>query len=511
MLTTKTIAAAQGSHYYTQDNYYTTEELQERSQWWGEGAAKAGLKGRVQAEDFQQLLEGKLPDGERLRKRKATRAGYKDRAALDCTFSAPKSVSLLALVKGDRQLEKAHREAVRATLQVMEERYATTRQRRGGGIRQVVRTGNLLAAQFHHDTNREKDPHLHTHCVLINATQTDDGRWYSLRNDEIIRYKKLLGSIYQNELAVRMRRLGYQVESRGNGQFEVQGFTSEQLDTFSQRRQQILARAAADSSWEERDAVWEKTRKPKGKAKKREELHAAWEERAVRAGIQFPKRRREHLAIEPQPELARKAVADGIEHCSERRTAFPVEAIECFALEEVGRFTTAELQVAVRASDELIVLDKGVTTHEAVRRELATIKLMKASQETHAAIAPDAAERLEGISLTAGQREAIVLAASNRDGVMAWQGVAGAGKTYALNQLKELVETSGHQLQVRGFAPSANAAKELEREMGIETQTVQRLLHSKADPEAQQSELWIVDEAGMLSARDAHPSPGAGQ
>jgi conjugative relaxase-like TrwC/TraI family protein len=87
--------------------------------------------------------------------------------------------------------------------------------------RQAVGTGNLIVAQFHHDTSREKDPQLHTHCVVINATQLNNGRWQSLHNDILFKQQKLLGMIYQNELAVEVQRLGYGIEPRANGQFEL--------------------------------------------------------------------------------------------------------------------------------------------------------------------------------------------------------------------------------------------------------------------------------------------------
>ena len=133
------------------------------------------------------------------------RLGYKERAGLDCTFSAPKSVSILALVAGDKRLEEAHREAVLRTLAIIERDYAMTRATRQGEV-QVVNTKNLVVGQFHHDTSRELDPHLHTHCVLLNMTE-HNGRWYSLRNDDIHANKKLLGMIYQNELALQVNPL----------------------------------------------------------------------------------------------------------------------------------------------------------------------------------------------------------------------------------------------------------------------------------------------------------------
>ena len=46
---------------------------------------------------------------------------------------------------------------------------------------------------FRHETSREQDPQLHSHCVVINATQLEDGKWQSLSNEEVLNNQKLLG------------------------------------------------------------------------------------------------------------------------------------------------------------------------------------------------------------------------------------------------------------------------------------------------------------------------------
>ncbi|NJO93177.1 MAG: relaxase domain-containing protein [Hydrococcus sp. RM1_1_31] len=260
MLTTKVITPRQGESYYAKENYYSAEESVEQSEWIGQGAKKLGLKGQVTAKNFKKLLYGELPNGTRFRKRKKERAGYKERAGLDCTFSAPKSVSIQALVYGDKRLEEiAHREAVRRTLEIVERNYATTRVMVEGKI-QVIKTHNLVIGQFHHDTSRELDPHLHTHCVIINATKAENGKWYSLRTDDIFANRKLLGMIYQNELALQVQKLGYEIEHKEHGQFEIKGFTQEQLESFSKRRQQIKTQLGEESTWKKREKVWDKTR-----------------------------------------------------------------------------------------------------------------------------------------------------------------------------------------------------------------------------------------------------------
>jgi len=75
------------------------------------------------------------------------------------------------------------------------------------------------------------------------------------------------------------------------------------------------------------------------------------------------------------------------------------------------------------------------------------------------------------------------------------------GKTYALNELKLIAQVKG--LQVRGFAPSAEAAHTLGESLKIETSTVAGLLVSQV-AEGTAPAIWLVDEAGLLSMKDAN-------
>src|SRR6185503_6439782 len=94
------------------------------------------------------------------------------RAAWDLTISAPKSVSLTALVGGDVRVRDAHRQAVDAALRATEP-YV---QARIGGSRPAETTGQWVAATFEHDSARPaagySAPQLHTHTVVFNVTTT---------------------------------------------------------------------------------------------------------------------------------------------------------------------------------------------------------------------------------------------------------------------------------------------------------------------------------------------------
>jgi conjugative relaxase-like TrwC/TraI family protein len=202
----------------------------------------------VEPSDLHSLLRGELPDGTmlvdktRCRQQQANakatgKPAPTERAGLDLTASAPKSVSLQALVFGDRLLELAHQQANREMLRVLEERYAYTRITQDGK-RMKVATGEVAIAIFHHDTSRALDPQIHTHNVILNLQRNPKtGRWQSLDNTEIYKAKMLLGQIYRNELACVVQDLGYSIHitNQRHGLWELEGFTSKQLRAFSTR------------------------------------------------------------------------------------------------------------------------------------------------------------------------------------------------------------------------------------------------------------------------------------
>jgi conjugative relaxase-like TrwC/TraI family protein len=513
MLTSANVSAAQAASYYEKDDYYTRGEadLDADSQWQGQGAAFLHLSGPVDQQVFQQLLQGQTPDGQSLHSRQIDPSNH--RAATDYTFSAPKSVSIAALIQKDKRVIQAHDQAVTTALNVLENRYAQTRVRRGPNRRDRVQTGNIIAATFRHETSREQDPQLHTHCVIINATQLAGGRWQSMANEEVLNNQKLLGEIYQNELAVQLRSLGYEIEPQGNGVFECKGYDKPLLELFSTRTQQIekyIERWEASLKETGGKPLHAKQKKQatlatrlRKKTVPREVLLEGWHRAIASHEIHLPPPPQTER-IETQNQAPIAAVA-GVSHAAERESVFKREKAERFALEHhLGEQSFAELQTAMTAAGMLAAKER-FTTEGAIARELDTIAIMNSGQGQVDAIAnPIEVMQLTTAetTLTIGQYKAILETASSRDQFMAWQGVAGAGKTYSLKLLTELATAQGYE--VTGYAPSAEAANVLKAEANIESNTVARLLQSDRPSYEPREAIWIVDEAGLLSAKAAH-------
>ncbi|MHB5370968.1 MobF family relaxase, partial [Klebsiella pneumoniae] len=256
-------AGSAGNYYTEKDNYYVIGSMEER--WQGKGAELLGLEGKVDKQVFTELLQGKLPDGSDLTR--IQDGVNKHRPGYDLTFSAPKSVSMLAMLGGDKRLIDAHNRAVTVALNQVESLASTRVQK--DGVSETVLTGNLIIARFNHDTSRAQDPQIHTHSVVINATQNGD-KWQTLASDtvgktgfseNILANRIAFGKIYQNTLRADVESLGYRTVDAGkNGMWEMEGVP---VESFSTRSQELREAAGPDASLKSRDVAALDTRKSK--------------------------------------------------------------------------------------------------------------------------------------------------------------------------------------------------------------------------------------------------------
>src|SRR5580704_12484018 len=256
MLTiSRALSASQAQSYhkleFTSDaqNYYKQGDTV-KGEWQGKLAASLGLSGEVSPSEFHRLSEGMHPQTEEqmVKHRLAqeytnedgtTTKAVEHRAGWDATFSAPKSVSLSALVGGDERVRDAHRAAVATALDELE-RYTHARI---GGNNPAEHTGKFIAAKFEHDTARPVDgyaaPQLHTHAVIFNITERADGSTRAIQPQGLFDSQNFATAVYQAELTHRLTRLGYEIETGRSGAPEIKGYTQEYLDASSPRSRQI--------------------------------------------------------------------------------------------------------------------------------------------------------------------------------------------------------------------------------------------------------------------------------
>ena len=95
--------------YYEKDGYYAKNDPEHllASFWHGEAALAAGLRGYVDPKRFESVLSGHVPRAD-VRLGRKRDGEHVHRPGWDITLSAPKSVSLEALVRGDRRVIRAH-------------------------------------------------------------------------------------------------------------------------------------------------------------------------------------------------------------------------------------------------------------------------------------------------------------------------------------------------------------------------------------------------------------------
>ncbi|HGM7842314.1 TPA: conjugative transfer relaxase/helicase TraI [Serratia marcescens] len=327
-------AGKAGDYYTHQDNYYVLGSMDER--WVGQGAEALGLTGKVDVKDFVAVLEGKLPDGSDLTR--MVGGENKHRPGYDLTFSAPKSVSIMAMLGGDKRLIAAHNHAVEVAVREIE-KMASTRVMEGG-VSETKLTGNLVVALFNHDTSRDLDPQLHTHAVVANVTQ-HDGKWQTLSSDTVGKtgfienvYANQIagGQIYRHILQREVEAMGYETETTGpHGMWEFKR-TEAVREPFSKRSHAIDAAAGPDASLKSRDMATLDTRKAKV-TPDQAELFVAWMQEMKATGFEpksYQAEAQSRTMVTPSPTpleaggdaLVDQAVGQAISALSDRQVNF---------------------------------------------------------------------------------------------------------------------------------------------------------------------------------------------
>lgn len=481
-------SASAANTYFEEENYYSQDDGYSNSEWRGQLAYEQGLKNRIRRGEFETCLAGRSLEGQQLVQLRKNR-----RPGTDLTASAPKSVTLAALVGKDERVIEAHKSAVRSMVDFVESNLVQVDVRQKG--RKEIQSSEFLqAAIWHHDVSRELDPQLHSHCVIANYTRDNDGEWRSMDVSLIYKHQLLIGAVYHNELARNLHEIGYKTVWKSDGTFELEGVTSEQIDAFSTRRSHVLSTVGAGASAKRREFAVLDTRQAKGKALDRESLERYWIEKGKEIGLSSD---RPALSGGFQPRTTRKAVVNG---ATDVLTEYEVGFDKLALLKEALRQSRGEQplksveQEIRRQIDEQQILKSGddskLTTSEAVQRENWVLAASRSGRDssTSAMAADDVLDAITqyesktGLTFNSGQRNALVTTLTIKDRHLIWDGVAGAGKTFAMKLLAQLATQKGYK--VTGWAQTAEACKELQRSAELAGGgTVAKLLNTPSLPE----------------------------
>jgi conjugative relaxase-like TrwC/TraI family protein len=536
MLTiSKPLSASQAQNYHAKEftakeqNYWSQSgELQ--GEWQGRLASQFGLAGAVSAEDFARLSQGQHPQtGEQLIRQRAsyqymdadgkTVKTMEHRAGWDATFSAPKSVSLTALVGGDENVRVAHRESVKVALEQLE----MYTQARIGGNNPAETTAKFIAAKFEHDTARPVDgyvaPQLHTHAVIFNMTERGSGQFRALQERGLFQSQQFSTAVYQSELTYRLRQLGYEIITGRSGAPEIKGYTQEYLDASSPRSQQIreyLERTGRTGS-EAAEIAAHSTRDRK-EIHSRREVMAAHRKLAADFGHQAETVvRAAHERLQHQQKSAstidrvRESLTFARDKNFEREAVVDERALIRDGLRRgMGEVTYAQVRTNLDsrlASGEFQIVDHGQNTPA---RQFTTARTIEAEHEIVHRVTEERNQiepvlsRSDAIAvadrhqyLNRAQKSVVEDVLSAPDRVQGIQGYAGAGKTTTLSVIREAAEARGYT--VEGFAPTSRAARQL-NEAGVEAKTLQGFLAHSAKPDAaEQKHFYLVDESSLAS------------
>jgi conjugative relaxase-like TrwC/TraI family protein len=552
MTMSKALSAGQAKDYYQQEfvsvkeNYYS-ESGEVRGQWYGRLAEEWGLKGEVASEQYERLVAGQDPHtGEQLvrtvkSREEVNRYGEEittseHRAGWDATFSAPKSVSLAALVGNDERIRVAHGEAVDEALKVFEE----FTQARMGGNKPAVTTGKMVAAQFEHTAARPDHetgyaaPQLHTHVVIFNVTKTEDGRTKPLQPLELYRSQQYATALYRVNLAERLQELGYGIEvDARTGAPEIKGFSKEYLRESSPRSQEVRKEAAAMKERFEAQGIAVKGGAGLNQAAARNDRaskqydHREMRERALEMDARYNNQARHSVErarqCEPikfsQDEIAKRAqeaVTFARDNATEREAVADMRKITADALRRNMGLTTSEavmkeLQTRVQRGEFVEIIRKRkpreATTERMLEMEKSNIQTVLDGQGQRIPIVGETARQTvdviaerQQLRLNDNQRAAVEQILTSPDQIIGLQGGAGTGKTTALSVLREAAEKEGYE--VRGFAPTTRATKQL-IESGIQSETLQKFIRRRQEP-SNHNRLFVLDESSLASTRNLH-------
>lgn len=493
--------------YYSESEHVTGE-------WIGSGAEALQLGTIVRKDEFLKLCDNRHPQtGERLTQRRNDTRRNSDgsegetanrRVFFDFTFSPPKSVSIAALVFGDTRIVDAHRAAVRRAVQELEH-FAATRVRQAGSNADRT-TGNIIGVLFEHETSRALDPHLHTHCIIFNATHDPaEGRWKALQNYRMLSAQKYVENVYYHELAGALRGCGYAVKNSARGDFELPVISRELCARFSKRHQEIdaqLERLLADDPQKAkgnlpaiREHLAHKERARKQHQIPRSRLRELWDD-------QLTTDEREAASLPPlrqEKEVARLSAADALDwaeaHLFERRSVVHEYELWRYALEHArgSLITVEDIKTETAARPYLREDNAKLTRRDVLAREWRIVRLARDGARQFAPLAEPSAGQAD--DLADDQRTAFERIVTSRDRVTLFRGGAGTGKSYVLRRVQSTLDAAGHHTLV--LAPQRQQVLGLEQDGLVRAQTVAAFLNADSIP---QRAVVIVDEAGQIGA-----------
>ncbi|XZE20287.1 MobF family relaxase [Pirellulaceae bacterium SH449] len=521
-----------GAYYLSE---YHLGEGKELGTWWGGPSKRLGLSEFITKEEFQPILSGVNPHTQRPLAKQ-----HRDRVpAVDLTFSVEKSVSATWAVSPPEvklKIERCAEESIKETLSWVQSNLTLVRKGKGGHIQE---RGDFLAAIFKHETNRNGDPNLHWHCVIPNLVFDQNGKCSHIHTQKIFDFTRTLGPMFRASLARRLRtelKLELIPAENKPGQkaswFKLPGVPADLLNLWSSRKNEIddfliprgLSRDSASPQY--RASANTATRQSKERLPPLDILRERWNREAKAYGFSH-----QSTLYESQPitakDLSRRftqAFRDTVKSLEREKTHFAYKDLLRGVAEEM-QDCGISVNALTRKLDRKLLNSKSVirlanenaervfTTKGVWRQEERLLQDIDRLDKRGGAMVSDATLKevlTARPSISAEQAKAVQELTQAQSSLRLLRGVAGAGKTYTLDAVRQAFEKSGYE--VMGTSTSGLAKETLESDAGIKSRTVASLLyqitgrsfqgHTKkpTNPFHAKSVL-IVDEASMVDLR----------
>jgi len=368
----------------------------------------------------------------------------------------------------------------------------------------------VVGAVFRHDTSRALDPHLHSHCILFNATwDATEGRWKALEAREMVTAQKFVRNVYYHELVGSLQKFGYGVENNPRGDFEIAGVSKELIDRFSKRHREIDEKTKEFLEREPDKAnqnikviranIAHKERARKIKDVGIVKLQSIWNQQlSWKERWQISRLDKQRSPEISQKMTAEQAVGWAEQHLFERRSVVHEHELWRHALEHTRGQTISLPEIKAATQKREYLRDEQfqgkITTREVFQREFNIVRLAQHRMRQYEPLVAN--YQPSNRSLDDEQRKAVEHIFSSRDFVTLFRGGAGTGKSFTLREVKAGLNQAGHVVQV--IAPQRQQVADLERDGFSGAQTVSALLKQNF---LTRGAVVMVDEAGQIGGQ----------
>jgi conjugative relaxase-like TrwC/TraI family protein len=499
---------------WTKTDYYHNLNYP-AGQWLGAQSFQLELRGDVQSIAFTNVMAGYSPDGSQAL---IQNAGDNHVPAWDLTFSAPKSFSILHTLDKHGTFTRIQRLAMKAALVFLEERAAQTGRGSGGKITEKL--SGFLAAVFTHYESRTLDPQTHTHCLILNLAQRNDGTWGTINSRAIYQWKMAAGAVYRAELACLLRQEGYEIEADGDS-FNIVGVPLNIRKHYSKRDEQItniLEELGAKTSASKIGSFAKLSTRKSKKLVPLAELKERWI-KELKSLFNFTLISAQALQQE-HPVYAEEFIDIDLtlSELTQVKSTFKIQDLyhQIAKKAQVTGDNAHSISHTVDetlTSEKLIYLSKDYknnliyTTKEVIEAEIEMINLAKALNKK-LCLAPAINELNRAIDKTQliighelSEEQIIALKNACTESMIAIiDGSAGTGKSTSLLALLIAYESIGYK--VKGICIAKIAADNLQKETQIESGTIAMLLSQaeKGKTPLKNVDVLVIDEAGQVGA-----------